>query len=434
MTSPEEAPNPDRHGRRAVWIAYLVTMIGAGLIYKDKAEEDRSAFVRWRHQVLEIREGKNIWDRYYFPNPPILALTVYPLMTLPPVEGALCWFSLKASIAALCMMACMRMAKPPWLKFPSWAQAAVVLLCLRPIMGDLHHGNNNLIIFGLIVTTLWAWRRGLDVMAGLALALAICYKVTPALFVPYFMYKRSWRTVGATFLGIVLFLLVVPSLILGPTFNVQCLASWYRRILSPYMENGSGSPQEVNQSMVGVIYRLLLEPKAAGEHSYGTAKLDLNIASLPQGLVSVVAKGLSVVLVGLLAVLCRTKTTDRKDPRLLGEFSLVVLTMLFVSERSWKHHYVTMVLPYTYLVARTLVLPAEKRVRWILAGSLALSAFLMACTSSEIGSLLVKHGHKIAQFYGLFFWAGVVAYVATAWRVAAEARTSPLEPVPALTS
>ena len=26
--------------------------------------------------------------------------------------------------------------------------------------------------------------------------------------------------------------------------------------------------------------------------------------------------------------------------------------MLFVSERSWKHHYVTLLLPYTYLVYR----------------------------------------------------------------------------------
>ena len=62
-------------------------------------------------------------------------------------------------------------------------------------------------------------------------------------------------------------------------------------------------------------------------------------------------KGVVIAFVALLALLCRTRTTDRRDPRLLGEFALVVLTMLFVSERSWKHHYVTVLLPITYLVS-----------------------------------------------------------------------------------
>ncbi len=78
--------------------------------------------------------------------------------------------------------------------------------------------------------------------------------------------------------------------------------------------------------------------------------LDLNLASWPPKLVGQLTRGVAVGLVVLLAYLCRTKTTDRRDPRLLGEVALVVLTMLFVSERSWKHHYVTVLLPYTYLV------------------------------------------------------------------------------------
>ena len=98
--SPGTASDPDRHGRRAVWIAALITIIGAGMIYADKAAEDRSAFIRWRPQVLEMLAGANIYDEYYFPNPPIMPLTLYPLMTLPPVEGALVWFALKAALTA----------------------------------------------------------------------------------------------------------------------------------------------------------------------------------------------------------------------------------------------------------------------------------------------------------------------------------------------
>ena len=126
---------------------------------------------------------------------------------------------------------------------------------------------------------------------------------------------------------------------------------------------------------------------------------------------------------GLLAFLCRTRTTRRDDPRLLGEFSLVVLTMLFVSERSWKHHFVTLLLPYTYLMYRVGVADVSRRVRVTLAVGLALSVLLIASTSSELGGLFAGgQGHKIAQGYGLYFAAGVVLYVLTAWRVWVEGR------------
>src|SRR5690348_14031447 len=102
----------DRHFRRAVWIAALMTMIGAALVYADKAADDRSAFIRWRHQVLQFWEGVNIYDEMMFPNPPIFPITLYPLVTLPPVTGALCWFVLKAGLTAVSIWLCFRMVRP----------------------------------------------------------------------------------------------------------------------------------------------------------------------------------------------------------------------------------------------------------------------------------------------------------------------------------
>ncbi len=424
--SPGTLSDPDRHGRRAVWIATLITMIGAGIVYAYKAADDRSAFIRWRPQVIEMMGGANIYDEYFFPNPPIMPLTLYPIMRLPAVEGAMVWFGLKASLTALSLLMCLRMVRLGDRPVPSWVQAMIVALSLRPIMSDLHHGNNNLIILFLVAATLTAWRKGYDVLAGLILAYAIAFKVTPGLFLLYFMYKRSWRAVGATALGMGVFLLIVPSIFLGPEFNGVCLGTWWHRILSPYVANDTGSPQEINQSMIGVLTRLLTKPRpGTGRYFIQT---DVHLVEWDPKLVIKGLKLFSVAMIGLLAWLCRTKSERRDDPRLLGEFSLVVLTMLFVSERSWKHHYVTLLLPYTYLAYRVGVGGLSKGVRWTLSGALILSAFLMATTSSEVGGLFAKgHGHKIAQAYGMFFWSGVVLYVATAWRVKLEGSIPPAE-------
>jgi alpha-1,2-mannosyltransferase len=63
----------------------------------------------------------------------------------------------------------------------------------------------------------------------------------------------------------------------------------------------------------------------------------------------------------------------------------------------------------------------SRGVRVILGTAMALSALLMATTSSEFGGLFAAgQGHKIAQAYGMFLWAGAVLYSATAWRVWVE--------------
>ena len=77
----------DRHFRRAVWITTLCVIIGAGIVYAGKAADDRSAFIRWRHQVLQFWSGENIYDAMMFPNPPIMPLTLLPFMLLQPVPG-----------------------------------------------------------------------------------------------------------------------------------------------------------------------------------------------------------------------------------------------------------------------------------------------------------------------------------------------------------
>jgi hypothetical protein len=408
------------------WILWAsIVLIAAGFYYR-KAADHGSAFVRWRPQVIRFWQGENIYDKMIFPNPPILPISLGPLMALPPVAGAMIWFGIKVVLATIAIILCLRIVKSPDRPFPPYFQSLVLLLSLRPILGDLHHGNINLLILFLIVVVFEAWRQGYDLLAGLLLGLAISYKVTPALLVVYFAYKRSWKTVGAALLGLVLFLLVVPSMIIGPQFNLECLQTWVHRMLTPFLVEGNASPQEVNQSMVGVLTRLLTEIPP-GTNRYDL-HLDVNLVSWPPQVVSYLVKFLTLALLGLLAFLCRTPSRDRRDPRFLGEIALVVLTMLFVSERSWKHHFVTLLLPYTYLVRELFFGPRAAWSRSLIATALGLSFLFMATTSTELGGLFAGgKGHEYAQGYGMFLWAGVVLYAAVAWRLL-DSRGRPVAP------
>lgn len=422
---PEEAPGFDRYLRRTVLALAAIIAVSAGIVHAGKAADERSAFIRWRPQVIQFWQGVNIYETRFFPNPPIMPITLSPFMALPPVAGAMCWFTFKVALTAVAVGLCFRWVRPEHRTLPSWFMAGVLIFSLRPFLSDLHHGNNNLVILFLVVLALEAWRRGYDVLAGLILALSISYKVTPALFVFYFLLKREWRTAGATVLGMGIFLLIVPALVIGPEFNARCLGSWWQTMMSPFLTQGASSPQEINQSMGGVLTRLLTETKT-GDGRYDVHIASLNLVSLKPSTVRIVVKGASLGLLVLLAFFCRTKTTRRDDPRLLGEFALVVLTMLFLSERSWKHHFVTMLLPFTYLMAQFAYGGMKSGGRIIVSTAMWASVVLMATTSPELGGLFANHqGHKLAQGYGMFLWAAVALYGATAWRVVALSRQTP---------
>ena len=89
------------------------------------------------------------------------------------------------------------------------------------------------------------------------------------------------------------------------------------RILSPYVDNDFVSPQEMNQSLVGVTTRLLTETK--GTVGRYAVHQHVNLASWDPKLVGKLLKGISLGLVGVLAWLCRTRYERRDDPRLLGD-------------------------------------------------------------------------------------------------------------------
>ena len=93
--------------------------------------------------------------------------------------------------------------------------------------------------------------------AGLALALGIACKITPALFLPYFVWKRSWKTLAASAAGLVLYLIVIPSLYFGWQQNLDNLAGWYDGMIRPFVEKYEVTSEHPNQSLPGLLERTL---------------------------------------------------------------------------------------------------------------------------------------------------------------------------------
>ena len=237
---------------------------------------------------------------------------------------------------------------------PPWAVLIVVLLCARPLISDLQHGNVNIIVMFLVVSGLWALTKGRPLLAGAAIGLSIAVKVTPGLFLPYLAYKRRWRALMGCGLGIALSVLL-PTLVLGLKGNYNQHCNWYDFMIKPYATKGAVAYQgHINQSLSALSMRLFTEtdgvykPRILGGEIGDNWKI--NLMSLDHLLVTSVTRVFMLAILAWGIFVCRTRWLDARDWRLPCEFSLVFIAMLMLSAWTCKHHFVTIVLPIACVV------------------------------------------------------------------------------------
>jgi len=117
----------------------------------------------------------------------------------------------------------------------------------------------------------------------------------------------------------------------------------------------------------------------------------------------------SAAILAFVAWCARSSREVRSSAATLGEFALVALAMLFLSERSWKQHYVTLFLPITFLAWLVATRGWRDPVSRIAALALAASALLHGLTGS---GLLGDRASDYAEAYGVWLFGGLALFVA----------------------
>lgn len=350
-------------------------------------EQSRTAFLRWRPQILALESGSDIYRAFNYPNPPIMALILKPLAKLPPLTGVAAWFLLKMMMAFSMAVMVFRMVE-----LPAWGKALALALSLHPILGDLSHGNVNLFIAFLVFTGLDCYRRGWQLSAGLLVALAIACKVTPALFIPYFLWKRAWKTLLGISFGLALWWVIVPGAVLGMDYNRTLMSGWFEIMVKPFAIGGQITSEHPNQSLPGVLTRLFTEKPSFIEYSEDDGRpvsADAHtIVNLGPGAVDAVVK---VAMLAFAAVMVwRARTRRLSGVCFAAECSMILLGMLLFSERTWKHHATTLLLPVSTLIAAAVTLKMKKV--WFVLGAATFLSLMPSLMESSTQDLFLVYG------------------------------------------
>lgn len=406
---------------RSWWILGALLAILACVQAGKKAAKQEHALIRWRPAIEKLSAGESPY--HYdsgdgaegFPTTPLNGVLLRPFLVLPDRWAGVSYAAFKALLAGWMLATGLTIASRGE-RAPPWSGLLLLVLTFRVLRSDIVHGNTNIPVAAVVMASALAWRRGLDAMAGLWAGLACVLKVTPGLLLVFFVWKRSRDAAIGFIAGLILFALALPGSVLGFWHNLDLLGQWWEQMIAPFLGAESldlRQTEHINQSLLGTGARWLTDAVAIVARE-GTWPEDVRIGvlSLSDGAYQWLFRGFAVALLSVSLWGAGKSSLDsrassdsgashgsHRNERAAVEFAVVCVLMLLLSERTWKHHHVLLVLPLAWLAVGACDPLRHSRER-LIKGLLSLLAFATLTLSGS--GVLGDRGSDLAEAYGVF--------------------------------
>ncbi|MGE3557802.1 MAG: glycosyltransferase 87 family protein [Nitrospira sp.] len=227
-----------------------------------------------------------------------------------------------------------------------WIGVGAGALTLQFILNDLDDGGPHLMLLGILTGGLYAIWIGRERLGAVLVGLGIVLKITPALFVLLFLWKRQWRVALYTMAATVLWI-VLPILYMGPTSWWDHHTEWTRNAVLSVLDRQVEGRQEnelqkANLSLRHTMLRYLITYPPTHrlrqvDPGYQPV-LDLP-SPVANGLVGVAA----VFLLGLFAWFSRRPFQGPGDSQWAQDCAATFMLALLFSPITWDQHLVWMI-------------------------------------------------------------------------------------------
>ncbi len=254
-------------------------------------------------------------------------------------------------------------------------------LTLQFILNDLDDGGPHLMLLGIITGGIYAIWAGREWLGATLVGLGIVLKITPALFVLLFLWKRQWRVASYTVLATILWVLL-PIVYMGPTSWWDHHTEWVSNAVLSVLDRQAEGRQEnelqkANLSLRHTMLRYLVTypPEHRLRQIDNAYRPVLDLPSpVASGIVGVAAIG----LLGLFARSSRRTFYRQGDPTWARDCAGTLMLALFLSPITWDQHLVWMI-PAAFIV----VAAAAKQ-----SGRLSRAGYVMLALYSVLTVLL----------------------------------------------
>ena len=344
------------------------------------------------------------------PTPPISLIVFAPLTALSRPDAAFVWVCVKLPLACLVFFLSAAIAARAGIPLTPLALALLIAGWWLAVVVDMQEGQTNFLALAPLAAGLYVAQRERswsDAGAGALIGLGAAMKVTPVIFVAYFLWKRRWRVACAAVVSIAVCLLVVPALAFGWDQNLRWLEQWARIMIVPFVSQGA-VVYSTSQSLASFVLRLLTAAPAFDSHHGGIIVSQyMNVMSLSNAAARHIVRAL-MVTVGLGGLWwARRPLATLRSPRYVIEIGAVAAFMLWFSERTWVHHYVSFILT---LAAAGMVLsdatqPESSR-RLVRVSLIVFAA--ISFLASDISKIFGPDGVDWAKAAGVYLWPSML--------------------------
>lgn len=373
-------------------------------------------FDRWMLMTPHFVHDHADYVNDYLPTAPLTLIVFAPLAALSRPNAQIVWVCTKLAFAYLAFALASGIVARAGVRLTTSATALIIAGWWLPVIVDMQEGQTNFLAFLPLVAGLYEAQRetrGSQTVAGLLIGLAVAAKVTPVIFVAYFLWKRRWALALASIVGVGVWLFFVPAAVFGWQQNLRWLDQWARIMLVPYVAQAK-VVYATTQSFGSFALRLLTQVPAFESNRDGVVTgHQMNVLALAEGVVGQLVR---VVLMAVAAAglwWMRRPLPTFRCPRYVVEIGCVAAFMLWFSERTWVHHYVSFLLTLCaagMILSRHAEPDSERR-------SVRSAMILFAVTTffaSEAGHVFGRDGVDWVKALGVFLWPSVVVTLAVA--------------------
>ncbi len=375
---------------------------------------DINDFNRWLRFLPGFLHGHRKFVNDLWPMPPFTIVLFAPFSLLSFPDAQFAWAFVKPALIAAIFYSAWGMVRRGGGKIDPLPMGLILFIWLFPCIGDIQEGQVNLLMLTPLAVGLWMVGRDTKVgqwVSGALIGMAVAIKVTPIIFLVYFLWRRRWSAAAAIALGVIFWLYVPLALFFGVSRAVAWNHQYYDVMIRPYLfHNAVKVPS--GESIPSFLYRLLVHSPAFVTHHHGVAKsYYVNFTNMaPAAAERVVRIVLTVTgIIGL--VWMRRKLPTLKSRRYLMEVGAVAVFMLWAEEWSWVPHYVLFILPLMAvgMLASDESQPAAGRRRALVA--LVAAAVLMFLTSDAV-KMFGPHASNWSRVADPVLFAGMAVMLA----------------------
>jgi alpha-1,2-mannosyltransferase len=270
----------------------------------------------------------------------------------------------------------------------------------RFILRDLTESGPNLFLGSLVWMGLLLYLGGRRVAAGLLIGFPIALKMTPAIFIPYFLLKREWKTAAAALATAVVLSaspgLFRPSPLFWQEMRTWTGNAWHEVTTVDASTTILGQPEIRNLSLRQALARLLRH-YPPGHRLVVEHPLFIQFLGLPPRGAAWLVRWLMLAFIGLVAWRFRKRASEAGHPMVLPlELATVSALALLYSPITWKQHCVSL-LPALFLLALC-SLQWNRVSRWMWCALLYYVVFALALTRDAVGrpfSILLESYHVV---------------------------------------